>query len=319
MPQFERRLYDPDEDDRALDGDDDRLDDEGSRLPLLIVIALVVLVSFGGVVWLAYTQGVERGRSDATPQVVAEQQKRVTAPAKNPYSDLTIYRQQKPGAAADTSAAPSATESTDQSAETAPKATAPKRVASTPPPAPKHLAPRVLTTPAAKPKEQVAAAQVSVKPKPAAQSVSAERKATTAIPSPEESHAAGTPRQIAPAITRSQSAAAGAKAAAPAPSEATPEATKVAGEEKAAAASSGSYLLQIGSYKSEADANASWQSYKHAHASAGAYSSDIKAADLGAKGTWYRLRIGPFASLAEAHAACARLKAQGANCFPAKR
>ncbi len=47
-------------------------DAEGSRLPLLIVIALFVLAAFGGVVWLAYTQGVARGRNDSPHTIVAQ-------------------------------------------------------------------------------------------------------------------------------------------------------------------------------------------------------------------------------------------------------
>jgi cell division protein FtsN len=85
------------------------------------------------------------------------------------------------------------------------------------------------------------------------------------------------------------------------------------------AGSGSGYVLQIGSYTSEAEANTSWQSYKQAHPSVAGFSPDVKAADLGAKGTWYRLRVGPFASIGEANAACAKLKAQGARCFPAKQ
>jgi cell division protein FtsN len=87
---------------------------------------------------------------------------------------------------------------------------------------------------------------------------------------------------------------------------------------QSATAGSG-YVLQIGSYTSEAEANASWQTYKQSHVSVVGFSPDIKAANLGAKGTWYRLRVGPFATLGEANAACAKLKAQGARCFPAKQ
>ena len=66
MPSFERGVYEPKSDDiRVFDEDEQDLDEEGSRLPLLIVIALLVLAAFGGVVWLAYNQGVQRGRSDA--------------------------------------------------------------------------------------------------------------------------------------------------------------------------------------------------------------------------------------------------------------
>jgi cell division protein FtsN len=81
----------------------------------------------------------------------------------------------------------------------------------------------------------------------------------------------------------------------------------------------GGFLLQIGSYKSEAEASVSWQAYKAAHPAVSGYSPDIHRAELGAKGTWYRLRVGPFASLSEANAACAKVKASGGNCFPAKR
>jgi cell division septation protein DedD len=82
---------------------------------------------------------------------------------------------------------------------------------------------------------------------------------------------------------------------------------------------SGGYVLQIGSFTSQAEANASWQTYKAAHSSVAGYAPDVAQANLGSKGTWYRLRVGPFATLGEASAACAKLKAQGGKCFPAKR
>jgi cell division septation protein DedD len=97
------------------------------------------------------------------------------------------------------------------------------------------------------------------------------------------------------------------------------EKTAAAASEQTTEEHAGGFLLQIGSYKSEAEANASWQTYKSAHPVVAAYASDIHRAELGAKGTWYRLRVGPFASLTEANAACAKIKASGGNCFPAKR
>src|SRR4051794_20391720 len=96
MPQFERRLYDPSDDVRVYDGGEDEYADEGSRLPLLIVIALVVLASFAGVVWLAYSQGVQRGREDAPRIVAAEPAQKPAAEQKNPYSGLQIYQSAKP-------------------------------------------------------------------------------------------------------------------------------------------------------------------------------------------------------------------------------
>ena len=62
MPSIGRGTYEPPDDVHIFDGAEEDDDAEGSRLPLLIVIALFVLAAFGGVVWLAYTQGVARGR-----------------------------------------------------------------------------------------------------------------------------------------------------------------------------------------------------------------------------------------------------------------
>jgi cell division protein FtsN len=77
--------------------------------------------------------------------------------------------------------------------------------------------------------------------------------------------------------------------------------------------------LQIGAYKSQADANTAWTIYKGKHASLLAgYSPDIQQADLGEKGTWYRLRIAGFSSKDVASALCDRLKADGGGCFLGK-
>ena len=87
----------------------------------------------------------------------------------------------------------------------------------------------------------------------------------------------------------------------------------------ASAAASGAYVLQIGAYKSQADADAAWKTYKAKHAALLAgYSPDVQQADLGDKGTWYRLRIAGFPSKDVASALCDRLKADGGGCFLGK-
>src|ERR1700742_2213965 len=100
MPNFERGLYEPGEDVRVFDGSDDDEDVEGSRLPLLIVLALLVLAMFAGVVWLAYTQGVARGRTE-TPVITAAAGPARIAPqnpggAQQPYQGFKIYEQPAP-------------------------------------------------------------------------------------------------------------------------------------------------------------------------------------------------------------------------------
>ena len=49
----------------------------------------------------------------------------------------------------------------------------------------------------------------------------------------------------------------------------------------------------------------------------GSRQPDIQRADLGARGTFYRVRVGPAASRSEAVQFCESLKSQGADCFVA--
>jgi cell division septation protein DedD len=100
---------------------------------------------------------------------------------------------------------------------------------------------------------------------------------------------------------------------------APPAAKPVATATPAAPAASGSTVLQIGAYKSRADADTAWNTYKTKHASLlSGYSPDVQQADLGEKGTWYRLRIAGFPSREVATGLCDRLKADGGSCFLGK-
>jgi cell division septation protein DedD len=74
--------------------------------------------------------------------------------------------------------------------------------------------------------------------------------------------------------------------------------------------------LQIGAFTSEAFATAAWTTFRTRYGDVAANASEnIQKVDLGAKGTWYRLRIGPYASKDAASGACAKLKSEGGNCF----
>src|SRR5215207_3185587 len=109
MARQERGVYEPSDEVRVFDGaDEDEDDAEGSRLPLLIVLALVVLCAFGGVVWLAYTQGVARGRTE-TPVLAAAPGPERVAPenpggTEVPYQGFKIYEQPAPPDEGDTPA-----------------------------------------------------------------------------------------------------------------------------------------------------------------------------------------------------------------------
>ena len=129
--------------------------------------------------------------------------------------------------------------------------------------------------------------------------------ATAKPPAP----AAAKPAPVVPKPQPAQTAAVTPKpVAAPTAAEAPPASTVPAG----------SGLLQIGSYKSAADADTAWRSYRAKHASlVGGLSPDVKQVDLGPKGTWYRLRIAA-GSKADASALCTKLKADGGDCLLAK-
>jgi len=82
------------------------------------------------------------------------------------------------------------------------------------------------------------------------------------------------------------------------------------------AATAGGYVLQIGAYKSQADAEAAWKAYKGRHAALlTGYSENIQQVDLGEKGTWYRLRVAGLGDREVALALCDRLKADGGACI----
>ena len=284
--------YEPSDKVRIFDGGEDDEDVEGSRLPLLIVIALLVLAAFGGVVWLAYQRGVQQGHAEV-PRVIAAEQGPVKVPPASaggtptPYTGLKIYQQPAPSneeeAAANATPAPTPTPTTNAA----------------------HAAPTPVPPPSMPTEVQAATPPLKVVPvppvsPPPTKSATAKPQVAMHAPQPDVSAAPATNPIAEPHAT------------APVEVETVPTAPV------ASTAPSGGGLLQIGSYKSEADANSAWTAYKAKHASLlGGVSPDVKQVDLGEKGTWYRLRIvagdkGTAASL------CEKLKAEGAVCIPTK-
>jgi len=78
----------------------------------------------------------------------------------------------------------------------------------------------------------------------------------------------------------------------------------------------GGYAVQVSSQRSDADARASFQSLRAKYPNElGGRQPIIRRADLGAKGTFYRAFVGPFASAEDAAAMCSRLKAAGGSCL----
>jgi hypothetical protein len=257
--------------------DEEVEEEERSRLPLLIVIALLVLAAFAGVVWLAYNQGVARGRAGAAVVIAAPQGPVRTAPADPggeaiPYTGLKIYEQPIPP---------------DQEAQASALA----------PPAPHNAVPQASIA-QAQPAEVQHAPSTEAPPirlNPETPGLAPSRVAAPALP-PAIKPVSPTPAKPVPAAV--------APSVAPAPT--------------ARSAVAGRAVLQIGAYESEEIADGAWAAFRARHGDvAGTLAQDIQRVDLGAKGIWYRLRIGPFSDKGGAAAACEKLKAQGATCFVA--
>jgi len=297
--------------------------DEPSRLPLLVVIALVVLAAFAGVVWLAYTQGVERGRASVSREVLAREIWAVRKSNVPPYTGLNIYEPAPTPAAQKAAArlapkhpAASAIPALRPSASAVPEGPPPLATAAKPAtPTPDATAAAQVPVTATQKAPAPAKPQLQIAPAahPQASAPQPQRVATRG-PTELLNPAAAPPTHPITSLdspTPPRQAPAKPAATAPAPPASAPAAALVP-------ATISGVVLQIGSYKSEAEARQSWNSFRSRHDAAAGYQADVKAVDLGARGTWYRLRMGPFADRKAALSVCAKLKADGASCLLAQ-
>lgn len=85
------------------------------------------------------------------------------------------------------------------------------------------------------------------------------------------------------------------------------------------AAQSGNWQVQLMSSPNKAAVEKSWMTMSKKFDALKNLPHEIESADLGAKGTFYRLKAGAFATKAEAAAACNKIKAVGGSCFTARK
>ena len=112
---------------------------------------------------------------------------------------------------------------------------------------------------------------------------------------------------VHPSQAGQQSAPAAKPAAKPAEQTAA-----VAPQPAAAPAKPTKYVVQVASKKNQTEALASFADMQQKYPSLlASYRPIVQKADLGAKGTWYRLRIGPIADKSAASKLCSQLKSQG--------
>lgn len=81
----------------------------------------------------------------------------------------------------------------------------------------------------------------------------------------------------------------------------------------------GSWQVQLMSSPNKAAVEKSWLTLSKKYAELKNLPHEIESADLGAKGTFYRLKVGSFAAKSEAASLCTSIKASGGSCFTAKK
>ncbi|MGE0845681.1 MAG: SPOR domain-containing protein [Flavobacteriaceae bacterium] len=108
-------------------------------------------------------------------------------------------------------------------------------------------------------------------------------------------------------VASAQPAPQPAAAAAPATQQPAPEVASIP---------AGAYVVQVASRKSEELAAAAASSIQSRYGSAlGNYKTSVQRADLGDRGVFYRVGVGPMATQQDASALCGRLKSAGLDCF----
>ena len=274
--------YDDDEDDGFLTFDA-REEEGASRGPIILGAIVLLLVVFGAIAW-AYFVG-NKGTGDDTPQIAAQTDTFKEAPMDpgglgTEDLDKGVYDSVDGAAPPPLSVEPAGTSTGSEDPLVAANVIAPPPV---------QPAPVVKTAPPPRP-----AVVAQAKPKPAP--VQAKPKPVVKVATP-------APTKAATVVAKTEPK-----------SQPVPVATSAAPKAAAPSPSSGSFSAQLGSYASRAAADTAASRFRQQTSGNVAISS----ADLGAKGTWYRVRVTGLDSRDAAVAFCAQVKASGGNCIPSR-
>jgi hypothetical protein len=252
--------------------------DESRRGPLLLGGALLIVAVFGVVVWTAYSDGLATDEAEVTPELSTAGAFK-TPPRVIEAAPLVT---EPVGMVTGSTGTPRLDGGmTDSFAEERPEPPAPAEAAAAPPPS------KVMAPPPAPLKSPAPAAA----PTPPAAKLEA-------------------PKVEPPRPTPAKPLAA-APVPAPGPIATTPSAYRPS------FAAYGDHVVQIAATSSTASADAEFARMSKAWPDllSGA-ERFVQEADVNGK-TVYRLRVGSFASKADAAAFCTAFKARGGNCYPA--
>jgi outer membrane biosynthesis protein TonB len=291
-----------DQDDGFLTFDARDEEEDRSRGPLVIAAIVTVLLICGIILWQLYAG---RGDSSDTPQITADSGAFKTAPADTGGAvtddiDKGVYD------AADGNAAPPLDVQPATGAEDPLLADGAAVPAQTP-----KAAPTTAPVPTPAPRRDVAA--VAPKPAPAPNPASVAKPVVKAAP---VKVAQAAPRPVPAPVPKVAVAAPVAKVPAPEPVPVAVAAATPTPKANPASGRSGSIGAQLGSFQTRASADTALAQYR---ASGLSGPVSVVAADLGAKGTWYRIRATGFDSRAEVEGFCSKARSAGAQCIPSGR
>ncbi len=297
-------------------------EDNGPRVPLFVVLAVVVILSIVGVWYVAYQQGVKDGlaRNQNTRLITADGNAERVRPGasggQEAPQDRDVFRRlngQSEDSAervvpreepiVDLPRAPSASGGTASSAPASGSQAQPNLRG-----APQQTQQRS-TPPAAQPSRT---AQQQTPQRTTPQPRAPQPVETTAAPDSQSDRIL-----VPPPSARLRNPPGGAAATPAASNDDVIGPPAPSGPRPAA---SGNFVVQLASLPSQAAADQTWSRVANRYSSLlGPYTKDVQAVDLGARGIFYRLRIGYFATRDAATNLCATLKSQGQDCLVASR
>jgi len=276
----------------------------GGLITIAAVLGLAVIGTAGAFGYRAFTSG--SGAAGTPPVIKADPTPAKTVP---PAAAANVDAQGKPFQ--DRIAALSAPERVVPREEqpmalpvTTPAMTAPRQSG-------QAAAPLTTTPPPANANEPKRVRTMTIRPD------GADTTASAPADTPATRSVAPPARQAAPQPAAPQSAASAPMAIAP---QSDPSArSKVAARTPPAVAAGGAYVVQVSAQKTEAEALSSYQSMQSKYPGVlGGRSANIRRADLGDKGVYYRAQIGPFATSEQANTFCSSLKDAGGQCIVQK-
>ena len=82
----------------------------------------------------------------------------------------------------------------------------------------------------------------------------------------------------------------------------------------------GDWVVQIGSFRTEQEAEEAWLNFATRHSELGSgFTPDIQSTEIEGRGTYHRLRISAFSSRDTASDYCSQLQSRGQDCYVTRR